>query len=74
MDFTRSVQGQEAVRDLAAAMWRAVPDRALTLRRPVVHHSGQEVQYAADGHVDMSVPAEFEPAFGPRMSTSETVR
>src|SRR5262249_88924 len=49
--YTRAVRGWELARDLTEDLPRAALDRALTLRRPEVHHSDQGVQDAARGYV-----------------------
>jgi putative transposase len=49
--FTRAVRGWELAGDLSEALSLAALDRALTRRRPEIHHSDQGVQYAARGYV-----------------------
>jgi transposase InsO family protein len=49
--FTRAIRGWELARDLTEALPKAALGRALTRRRPEVHHSDQGVQYAARGYV-----------------------
>jgi putative transposase len=49
--FTRAIRGWELAADLSEALSLAALDRALTRRRPEIHHSDQGVQYAARGYV-----------------------
>lgn len=49
--FTRAVRGWELAADLTEALACAALDRALTQRKPEIHHSDQGVQYAAHGYV-----------------------
>ena len=50
--FTRSLRGWHLGRTLSSDLALAALDRALTQRRPEIHHSDQGVQYAAQGYVD----------------------
>jgi transposase InsO family protein len=49
--FTRAIRDWELAADLSEALSLAALDRALTRRRPEIHHSDQGVQYAARGYV-----------------------
>jgi transposase InsO family protein len=52
--FTRRIQGWELGRSLDQALALAALRRALRGgRRPEVHHSDQEVQYAATAYTDL---------------------
>jgi transposase InsO family protein len=50
--FTRSVRGWELAKHLTEGLPKAALARALTTRRPEIHHSDQGVQYAAHGYID----------------------
>ncbi len=49
--FTRAIRGWELSRELTTALPQAALERALTRRRPEIHHSDQGVQYAAASYI-----------------------
>lgn len=49
--FTRAIRGWELGRNLTEELSRAALERALSRRRPEIHHSDQGVQYAANGYI-----------------------
>jgi transposase InsO family protein len=49
--FTCAIRGWELARDLTEDLPKTALERALTQRRPEVHHSDQGVQYVARGYV-----------------------
>lgn len=51
--FTRAIRGWELGRHLTEDLAQGALVRALTKRRPEVHHSDQGVQYAAHGYVGL---------------------
>jgi putative transposase len=51
--FTRSIRGWELSRDLTEALTQAALVRALECHTPVIHHSDQGVQYAANGYISL---------------------
>ena len=49
--FTRAIRGWALARHLTEELTQAALARALSQRRPEIHHSDQGVQYAATGYV-----------------------
>jgi transposase InsO family protein len=69
--FSRSIRGWELGRDLSANLTIAALERALSERRPEIHHSDQGVQYAATAYVACLQAAEVRISMAARGRPTE---
>lgn len=69
--FTRAIRGWELARHPTEELPKAALVRALSHRRPEIHHSDQSVQYAANGYTALLHEARVENSMAARGQASE---
>jgi putative transposase len=69
--FTRGIRGWELARHLTEELPKAALERALTSRRPQIHHSDQGIQYAAHGYTDLLLASNVQISMAARGQATE---